>query len=86
MHYSMRDIKISIYLSIIGREYRDIMYEQLTVTSRGRNRKMAPRIPVAQKMTVRHPAMIISVAPEAMKSLSTAMPQLPMPMTTQPRI
>ena len=60
--------------------------EQLTVTSRGCNRKMAPRIPVAQKMIVRHPAMIISAAPEVTKSLSAAMPQLPMPMIMQPRI
>ena len=63
------------------------------MTSRGCHRKMAPRIPVVQNMTVRHPATIISAAPEMIlllitkeNLLSTAMPQLPIPMTIHPRI
>ena len=55
--------------------------------------KMAPMIPVAQIMTVTIPAMMINAAPDAMllpvtkeKLLSTAMPQLPIPIRIQPRI
>ena len=48
---------------------------------------------MVQNMTVRHPATIISAAPETILLLiikenlsSTAMLQLPMPMTIHPRI
>ena len=55
--------------------------------------KIAAMIPVAQIIMVKIPAMIITTAPDMMllavtkeKLVSTAMPQLPIPIRIQPRI